>query len=84
MKSWKKSVLCLTLKALRYDTSSLIYRKSGRNVASMEEKLFSTERLRVSSSTDTRSPSLKQDTNLHYVGITKAENYCILMRVSLR
>lgn len=29
-------------------------------------------------------PSLRQDTNLHYVGITRAENCCILMRAGLR
>lgn len=29
-------------------------------------------------------PSLSQDTNLHYVGITRAQNCCILIRVELR
>lgn len=29
-------------------------------------------------------PSLEQDTNLHYVGITRAEQFCILIRASLR
>lgn len=31
-----------------------------------------------------RYPSLEQDTNLHYVGITRAENCCILIRTTLR
>ena len=29
-------------------------------------------------------PSLEQDTNLHYVGITRAEQLCVLIRTSLR
>jgi len=29
-------------------------------------------------------PSLRQDTNLHYVGITRAQNCCILIRTELR
>ena len=29
-------------------------------------------------------PSLSQDTNLHYVGITRAENCCVLIRTTLR
>jgi superfamily I DNA/RNA helicase len=29
-------------------------------------------------------PSLDQDTNLHYVGITRAEQLCVLIRTSLR
>jgi superfamily I DNA/RNA helicase len=33
---------------------------------------------------DINYPSLEQDTNLHYVGITRAELFCILIRTSLR
>jgi len=33
---------------------------------------------------DVNYPSLEEDTNLHYVGITRAEQSCILIRASLR
>jgi DNA helicase-2/ATP-dependent DNA helicase PcrA len=33
---------------------------------------------------DVNYPSLEQDTNLHYVGITRAEQCCVLIRTSLR
>jgi superfamily I DNA/RNA helicase len=33
---------------------------------------------------DLRYPSLAQDTNLHYVGITRAEKYCYLIRAEYR
>lgn len=33
---------------------------------------------------DVNYPSLEEDTNLHYVGITRAEQLCILIRTSLR
>lgn len=33
---------------------------------------------------DINYPSLAEDTNLHYVGITRAELCCILIRTSLR
>ena len=33
---------------------------------------------------DLRYPSLDQDTNLHYVGITRAEEYCYLIRAEYR
>ncbi|MGM0563827.1 MAG: UvrD-helicase domain-containing protein [Pseudomonadota bacterium] len=33
---------------------------------------------------DINYPSLAEDTNLHYVGITRAELFCILVRTSLR
>ncbi|CCW31797.1 UvrD/REP helicase [Xenorhabdus nematophila F1] len=33
---------------------------------------------------DVHYPSLAQDTNLHYVGITRAENLCVLIRANLR
>lgn len=33
---------------------------------------------------DVNYPSYNQDANLHYVGITRAEDYCILIRTELR
>lgn len=33
---------------------------------------------------DINYPSLEEDTNLHYVGITRAEEYCILVQTNMR
>lgn len=33
---------------------------------------------------DINYPSLEEDTNLHYVGITRAEEYCILVQTKMR
>ncbi|MBT1443433.1 ATP-dependent helicase [Shewanella sp. JM162201] len=50
----------------------------------LEEWSFPFQRVENNDWNNPIYPSLAQDTNLHYVGITRAENCCVLIRVTLR